>query len=390
MHTSSYVSIAICTKIVLVFSLLILCGCCSTIDIATEINIDPTLLTETPISTASMTIIPTIESREELASSELVETGKLVLIVDSNLVRIDVSCRTQISDCFGELKYLTEEPALYVTPSWSPDGHSILFSSDLEPANDRVLGVFIIDESGGAPKNVAKMGHHPNWSPSGKEIIYATWEGNGHIMRLSLGGDEYVAIERPDSSYPHWSPDGDRIAFIAGGTGPGSIYVFDLSNQKFELIADDAGGYLSWSPDGDYLAYTVKNGRDLDLYFSQVSASEGKEVSVPVDGSVSFPEWSPDGKAIAFVSEDQGNEDIYVAHLDCLSQHTLCVNGVQQITSHSEDETNPIWFPDGNHLAYLAGSSYSWRVELVNLVGGEVQVLIDDLRSARELDGIGW
>jgi TolB protein len=246
---------------------------------------------------------------------------------------------------------------------------------------------------GGEPKLITTTGHNPDWSPSGEELAYATNEGDGRILLVNPDGDVHKAVGLPYSSYPHWSPDGTRIAFTADGVGSENLYVLFLSDMTEGLVGHNDTGFMQWSPDGERIAFTAGSGDKKNLYISEVSdfpGSIGEAQIVTVDGSVSYPAWSPDGTAIAFVSRDQGNRNIYIASFDCFNQPMPCVDNIQLITNSPDTETSPIWFPDGDHITYIAGAGSSWRIELIDLESGETQVLIGDLYSPRQLDGHGW
>jgi Tol biopolymer transport system component len=370
-----------------------LVACRVTGDVSIKSDPQPIIATQTAGLTAASPTATAKEPTTEIPPEELVGVGKLVLVEYGDIYRIDVYCTQQIDQCVGEPKNLTEAAAIYVDPSWSPSGHAIVFASDLEStsSNAVILGVYVLGEMGGEPKLITTTGHNPDWSPSGEELAYATNEGDGRILLVNPDGDVHKAVGLPYSSYPHWSPDGTRIAFRAAGTGwPGDLYVLYLADQTVDLVAHNAIGFMQWSPNGEHIAFTASIGDKIDLFISEVGdtpGSIGEVQSVTVDGFVYYPVWSPDGTAIAFVSRDQGNDNIFIASMDCIVQRTLCVDQIQQLTNGSDDETNPIWFPDGNHLAYIAGSNASWRIEMVDLASMEIQVLVGGLISPWQLDG---
>lgn len=333
---------------------------------------------------------PTAEATIQGLTDEMAFVGKLVLSEGSALYRIDVICDEMFLECAGEPRKLTDLPAHYTSPAWSPSGEEIVFASDLDPEVSEVLGVFTLTEWGGARRQLSATGHHPVWSPTGEQVAYATWEGDGRIMLVTPEVDARIAVEKPLASHPHWSPDGTRIAFLADAIGSGNLYVLFLSDQVVNLVADNATGFMQWSPSGKRIAYTATSGDKADLFISSVGESPGSIAEaqrITTDGSVSYPAWSPDGTQLAFVSGKEGNRNIYVAALACTDTEEACQVDARLATDGPDTETNPIWFPDRNHLVYLAGRGSTWRLEMVDLDNLQSRLLVDGLASPSDLDG---
>jgi len=113
----------------------------------------------------------------------------------------------------------------------SPDGSRIAFT-----ALDRL---WVANADGSNPRRLtdAEVSEHfPAWSPDGRHIVYATWEGRGgHLYRVPAdGGSGAQRLTSEPSSWvtPTWSPDGSRIVVLratassfresAAGFGSGS------------------------------------------------------------------------------------------------------------------------------------------------------------------------
>ena len=136
-----------------------------------------------------------------------------------------------------------------------------------------------------------------------------------HTARLDGSARRRLAGGR-DYHYAVWSPDGETIAF---SSSDGGLYVMNKNGSKKKRIAHrdmmreqfpDVGivynSPVVWSPDGDKLAFLASERTD---------ESQDAIYTVNIDGrvfnrlspSASFPAWSPDGTSIAFVKNDSGS-----------------------------------------------------------------------------------
>lgn len=155
-----------------------------------------------------------------------------------------------------------------VSPSWSPDGTTILFERPGCPGESDSL--YTVSASGGAPPHdLGIVGQSPAWGPS--KIAYITrvdfTTNTGAIWTANPDGTDPVHIAT-DGSNPAWSPDG-RLAYLTGS----NTVVVDSAQTRlpFTKVAS-----LAWSPDGTrfaVVARTTPNG-PLDVYTVNTDGSD--------------------------------------------------------------------------------------------------------------------
>ncbi len=223
-----------------------------------------------------------------------------------------------VVDSDGEnLRRLTNHGSVIITPAWSPDGRRIAFTS-------YVTGLPRIHElnlSTGRERQVPapRPGDYftPSYAPDGETLVFAV-SGGGQRSGLhsyNIGRECCFATlteGRSEDMAPSFSPDGRRIAFFSDRLGEGrpQIFVMPAGGGQPELISPyrfDRPGYFSspdWAPRGNRIAYY---GRIDRVGFHQILVSEmgrGNRVLALSTQSANSedPSWSPDGRHLVYTS----------------------------------------------------------------------------------------
>jgi Tol biopolymer transport system component len=123
-----------------------------------------------------------------------------------------------------------------------------------------------------------------------------------------------------DESFPAWSPDGSRIAFVTDDLGHppepfyDSIVVVDPSGgSRIELLTrrDEVFASPAWSPDGRRIAFSAYTQDGYVLYVMNADGTGVTEAHREPRGLFAMPvTWTPDGDRVVFWGSQDGRETL--------------------------------------------------------------------------------
>lgn len=150
------------------------------------------------------------------------------------------------------LKRLTRNDSIEVSPAWSPNGEEIAYVSDRSGGPQ----IYIMDAEGKSTRRITFNGSYntaPAWSPDGKWIAYETRvSGQFDIWLIDPEGKVNVPLithPRSDES-PSWAPNSRKLAFSSTRRGRADIYVTDLGGGSPRRITTSGGNNTApaWGP----------------------------------------------------------------------------------------------------------------------------------------------
>jgi dipeptidyl aminopeptidase/acylaminoacyl peptidase len=238
----------------------------------------------------------------------------------------------------------------------------------------------------------------PQISPDGKSIAVVVSRTNYEedrydpqlvLIDVATHAQRVLTRDRRGLGQARWSPDGTRLAFLASVDGKTQIFIMPMSGGDSWQITKSPTGVqqFAWRPAHNEMAFVAmdeapkvtgeeRHNHSFEIQNNHYLLQEAPRPShvwlISVDGKgvarrltsgtwtlpVTLPpgapsspiSWSPDGKRIAIVkvaSPYTGDND--KAAIQLLDVDT---GQLQPLTTRTHHETQPLFSPDGAHIAH--------------------------------------
>ena len=227
---------------------------------------------------------------------------------------------------------LTDHRAREVYPRFSPDGHSVAFSSNRYGNYD----VFVVSADGGTPQRLTFHSGNDDvigWTRDSQSVVFRSARGDGAFPNVATmyevsvkGGQEKVLPV--DWGYSgSFSPDGKSLVFNRHpsswsrrhyrGSYAADLWITDVSSKTYTpLLADERYNrfWPMWGADGAiyFVGDPLPNDKSVkpgspevlrstnNIYKVPAKGGQPVQVTKHTDGALFWPSMSSDGKVIVY------------------------------------------------------------------------------------------
>jgi Tol biopolymer transport system component len=208
------------------------------------------------------------------------------------------------------------------------------------------------------PHPAAIPGSMVDFSRDGAWIVYVAFPSLT-LWRARADGTErlQLTVSPLEIAHPRWSPDGERIAFMARSPGrPWRIFAMPSTGGQPAPLADGQGEETdpTWSPDGRRILFAHALGKrpSARLTLRVLDLAAGRTSELPGSVGKYSPRWSPDGRHVAALPADW--QKLLVLDLET-ERWSEWATG---------DVGFPTWSRDGTHLYFQDHDDVIHRLRL--------------------------
>ena len=327
-----------------------------------------------------------------LALTGLIATALFASLVYENSyvarTRMGMSVRRLVLGRSGSMTPRYSERQLTANPDDAPVTSSVLSPDGKYLAYTDKTGFYLRLVGTGETHAVnLPKGFEPlaeSWFPDSVHLV-VSWVANpkespGLWVISLLGGTPRKLIDKGESA--RVSPDGSKVAFLAGKFGCGEVWLMQADGNDPKRIAggspaeaDDWFGPVAWTPDGQHLSFVRlsihSHGKPETTLIQTADISNGRvEDIISKPGAANMLAWTNEGLIYSFLEQEPpnaGDFDLWLLKFDPRTGKPLASS--PRLTTGGKGWITQLSVSSDGRLVALRRSAFQQDVYISNLFG---------------------
>ena len=189
----------------------------------------------------------------------------------------------------------------------------------------------------------------PSWSNDTNKIVYTSYRNNNpdlYVIDLLKGKEELLSKRKGLNVAANWSADDRHLTLMQRYSSHSEITIIDSSSgATIRRLTTSSSNQASpcWSPDNSQIAFVSDRSGTPHIYLTLVTGGPWTRLT-KMDAYNADPDWSAYNDKIVFTSRIDGIFQICTVRPDG--------SGYQQLTFTRSNCEVPCWSPNGRHILF--------------------------------------
>lgn len=206
----------------------------------------------------------------------------------------------------GEARRVTDAtrpPAEHISPAWSSDGRSILFSM-MFADRDKGTNPHVAPVGGGEAVALSpQFAGAVAWSPDGSRFLCVR-EGRLWSVSTRDGATTPLTPDGLDAKDPSWSPDGRWVVFSSGGPwwSGASLYVVSAAGDSLRQLTKGSDYVPAWSGDSRQVFFVSERSGLPQIWWILLEGGDPRQLTNEPEVYPFPPRWLPGRNVLVYTA----------------------------------------------------------------------------------------
>jgi TolB protein len=197
----------------------------------------------------------------------------------------------------GQRELVGDFPGMTFAPRFSPDGQRVIMSLLRDDGNSNIFAMDLRSRTTTRLTNSNSIDTSPSYSPDGSQVVFTSDRGGRaqiYVMGADGSGQNRISFGDGVYSTPVWSPRGDLIAFTKQSGGEFQIGVMKTDGSGERILSTGfAQEGPTWAPNGRVLMFFREAAGSGGPRLYSIDLTGRNEQAIPTSNFASDPAWSP-------------------------------------------------------------------------------------------------